>query len=146
MLSKAERVYGAVVGWDSAAAGSVSNRFPYPEEQAFGAFIAFALLALWRTAGSLRSRSRLQAPGSRPGKGTGEPLGEAARSHPGQAPGARCQAPPFSGTRALTAGLAVSLAIALAFLRQAGMSLGLGAAFLALTLLVATTLSRIRAE
>jgi hypothetical protein len=146
LLSKAERVYGALVGWDSAAAGSVSNRFPYPEEQAFGAFIAFALLALWRSASSLRSRARCSVLGARQGgKLAGSPVGPPMPLS-GREPRAESREPPFSGTLALTAGLALSLAVALGFLWQAGMSVGLAVAFLALTLLVATTLSRIRAE
>jgi hypothetical protein len=126
LLSKAERVYGAMVGWDSAAAGSVSNRFPYPEEQAFGAFVAFALLALWRS-----------GPGV--ARAFGRSRGIAAQAGVGEAEGG-------GSTRAAAAGLALSLAVALAFLCVAGMSPGIAAALLLLILLVATTLSRIRAE
>src|SRR5207248_875409 len=49
LAAKGQRVFGAVSGWDAAGGGVMANRFPYPEEQAFGAFIAFALAALWRT-------------------------------------------------------------------------------------------------
>ncbi len=48
LTAKALRVTGAALGGDPPGAGPQGNRFPFPEEQAFGAFIAFALAALWR--------------------------------------------------------------------------------------------------
>lgn len=48
-LTKLLRVWGAMMGVDTQGGGVIAARFPYPEEQAFGAFVAFAIAALWRT-------------------------------------------------------------------------------------------------
>jgi hypothetical protein len=48
LLAKALRVTGATLGWDLLGSGTIGSRFPFPEEQSFGAFIAFAVAALWR--------------------------------------------------------------------------------------------------
>jgi hypothetical protein len=119
LLAKAERVYGASMGWDSPSAGPTANRFPFPEEQAFGAFIAFGLMALWRSWPGIRASWRDQRPEGRDGRRT-MLLG--------------------------LAGFALSAGTAIGFLWLAGMELWVAALLLTLILLVAVTLSRIRAE
>lgn len=119
LLSKAQRLYGAILGWDSPGAGSASNRFPYAEEQSFGAFMAFALVALarsWPGIAALRTRR-------------GHRDAEEARA-----------------TTMAALGFVASTATAVGFLGLAGMEVGIAAALVALILLVAVTLSRIRAE
>jgi hypothetical protein len=118
LLSKAERVYGVTMGWDAPSAGPASNRFPYAEEQSFGAFMAFALVALGRSWPGIR------AAWSRRGKAS-----EEAR-----------------GMTLAVLGFAASTATAIGFLWLSGMEWHVGAALVLLILLIAITLSRIRAE
>ena len=118
LLTQAERVYGAMAGYDTVGGGVAANRFPYGEEQAFGAFIAFSLAALWRTWPGLRRAWRERHSGDEEGR-----------------------LMLFS-----LAGLAVCSLIVVWFLHQAGLPLWMAAAVLVLILLLAITLSRIRAE
>ncbi|MCC6446672.1 MAG: hypothetical protein IT210_24880 [Armatimonadetes bacterium] len=47
LLIKAERVIGSTFGLEGEGVSQAASRFPYPEEQAAGAWIAFALISLW---------------------------------------------------------------------------------------------------
>jgi hypothetical protein len=118
LAAKAQRVWGAASGRDAAGGGVMANRFPYPEEQAFGAFLAFAAAALWRTWPGIRSAWQQRRAGGEEGRVL---LGA-------------------------VAGLAASLGVLLTLLCAAGLSLGTATLALALILLLAVTLSRIRAE
>ncbi len=53
LVAKLSYVGGAMAGLDSGGAGS--SRFPFKEEQAAGAWIAFGLMALWTARRSLQS-------------------------------------------------------------------------------------------
>jgi uncharacterized protein DUF6785/uncharacterized protein DUF6784 len=117
-VAKGQRVLGAMTGWDAAGGGVMANRFPYPEEQAFGAFMAFALAALWRTWPGIRRAWKERRRGDEEGR-----------------------VMLFS-----VAGLAVCVAVMLAFFAACGVPLWVGMVALGLILLIAITLSRIRAE
>jgi len=118
LLTQAERVYGAMIGLGSTGGGVASNRFPFGEEQAFGAFLAFALAALWRTWPGLRRAWRERHRGDEEGR----------------------------VMLLSVAGLAACSMVVVWFLHQAGLSLLLSGIVLTLILLLAVTLSRIRAE
>lgn len=118
LLAKAERVSGVVMGWDAAGGGVMANRFPYPEEQAFGAFLAFAIAALWRTWPGLRKAWQ-----------------------------ERKQRDEESRLMLLSVGgLVLCCGVMLTFFTLCGLPLWLGTLSLVLILLIAITLSRIRAE
>lgn len=118
LAAKGQRVWGAASGWDAAGGGVMANRFPYPEEQAFGAFLAFAIAALWRTWPGIRRAWRERNTGS-----------EEARVLLGS-----------------LAGLVLCGGTILAFFVACGLPLWVGALLLVLMLMIAITLSRIRAE
>jgi hypothetical protein len=118
VAAKAQRVYGAMAGWDLSGGGLMANRFPFAEEQAFGAFLAFALAVLWRTWPGLRKAWQER------GKRDEE---------------ARIML--FS-----LAGLVLCAGVMLLFFVLCGISFWVGVLLLCLLLLVAITLSRIRAE
>jgi hypothetical protein len=118
LVAKGQRVLGAASGLDASGGGIMANRFPYPEEQAFGAFLAFALAALWRTWPGLRRAWRERRQGGGESRLMLISLG----------------------------GLLACSAVVLGFLFVVGLPLWLGAAVLTLVLLLGITLSRIRAE
>ena len=62
LLSRFEAVLGAMAGYSQGATGSTAARFPFPEEQATGAWIALGLLLLWGARAHLR-RDWRTAPG-----------------------------------------------------------------------------------
>jgi len=47
LLIKVERVLGSAMGFEGEGVSQAASRFPYNEEQAAGAWIAFALISLW---------------------------------------------------------------------------------------------------
>lgn len=121
LASKGQRVLGAVSGWDTSGGGVMANRFPFSEEQALGAFLAFALAALWRTWPGIRQAFRqLQA-------------------RTGDREEARVMVISL-------AGLVLCSAVILFFFTACGLSFPIAVLILVLTMLIAVTLSRIRAE
>ncbi|MBI3912536.1 MAG: hypothetical protein HY320_16575 [Armatimonadetes bacterium] len=120
LVAKALRLVGAMMGMDTQGGGVIASRFPYPEEQAFGAFIAFAIAALWRTLPGIQRAWRERR------RGTGDEEGRVLLG--------------------ALAGFILCSGAVLGFFVAAGITWGASLAILTLTLLVAITLSRIRAE
>ncbi len=118
VIAKAERVMAAMIGWETA------KGFPYLNEQAAGAWVGLALVAL------LATRSHLVK------------VWDHIRGLPTDLDDAQ---EPIS-YRAAVAGIAVGVAALVAFCSYAGMSLGTVIGFLAIFYLLSLAITRVRAE
>jgi hypothetical protein len=141
--AKLARLYVAMKGMDAAEAGAVANRFPFREEQAFGAFVAFGLAVLWRSTGSGGRVVRWW------GGGVGSSSGDEQRRsrHSPCSPSVNTQPPhPLSPHALCLAGFLLCSAVTVGFMAAAHMPLWVAAAMWVGTLLIGVTLARIRAE
>ncbi|MCC6441913.1 MAG: hypothetical protein IT210_00495 [Armatimonadetes bacterium] len=122
VLSKASKVFGVYMGWDAPTAGSASQRFPYPVEQSVGAFLAFGGFALWRSYPALK---KAILSGIRRNGDSQDEVGI---------------------NRIAVLGLGVCAVYLIVFLYIAGLSPHWSVGMIALCLLIAIALARIRAE
>jgi len=116
VVTKLSRVAGDVLGL------TANPRFPYPNQQASGAWIGLAITAIWMSRGAIRDQIRAGLYGT---KVSGQEL---------------------IRPRTAVVGLAVGSLILLTLGRMVGISLPLGIVYLALMFAIGTAIARVRAE
>jgi hypothetical protein len=124
LMTKVENIMTVVFGFRSGGAGPTEAAFPFVNEQAIGAFVGLALLAIYWGRPAFRASFRRAFLGDRTVDETDEPI----------------------GYRAAYLGLLAATCVLIAFGMALGLSLLVSAEFFLLFLIMVLAVTRIRAE